>query len=210
MSNKDGNPYAAPASAARNSDRSTKRYSVLCKCGRDVAVQASQAGSELTCQCGARLDVPPLSRLRASVGEDPIPLNTIDRIRLMIRNQELPKGEICSCCGRPANEIVVLRVQCERQWVKGGESSSRRLVFALLFLGWLGTIIALARPRRREEFGRDISVDVPVRVSSECRARILRTRGQRKLRNLLRETPIYQQLLDEFPRAIITPITATV
>jgi hypothetical protein len=81
------NPYAAPTS---NSESGARPYSVCCSCGRDVPVQASQAGSIVVCQCGAGLDVPPLSRLRASAGEDPIPRNTIEHIRVMIRNKELP------------------------------------------------------------------------------------------------------------------------
>ncbi|MGH7139255.1 MAG: hypothetical protein ACREHD_26210, partial [Pirellulales bacterium] len=168
-------------------------------------VQASQAGGVITCRCGARLDVPPLSRLRAAAGEEPVPLSTVDRIRAMIHGDELPFGGSCSCCGRPANEVLFLRVECER--ITRDDASPGRWLWAAMVFGLAAPLIAMRSGRRHEELGRDISVDVPVAVTPECRSRISRMHSQRKLRRLLNQTPIYRQLLKEFPRAIITPLT---
>jgi hypothetical protein len=198
------NPYAAPADAPDPSLSHTPRYSVTCACGSTYVVHASQAGSVIRCGCGAAIDVPRLSRLRAASGENPIPLNSVERIRAMIRSGELPKGDLCACCGRPANAVMFLRVQCEHTWVTGGAGASRWR-WGLLFLGWIGTVLALAaKSPPREEFGRDVSVDLPLCVSSDCRPRLLGVRRQRKLKELLAAVPIYEELLNEFPRAIVS------
>lgn len=201
--NKDFNPYATPSSRSQSA---VKNYSVSCGCGGVIGVQASQAGSVVTCRCGARLDVPPLSRLRTAAGEDPIPLSTVDRIRAMIHSDELPFGGSCSCCGRPANEVLFLRLECQPVLVTRGGLTPGGCGFALamLFLGWL---VVVSQGETVEEFGPDISVDVPIVVAPKCRSRISRLHSQRKLRRLLNQTPIYRKLLNEFPRAIITPLT---
>lgn len=184
-------------------------YFVTCPCGRNQEVQASQAGSPIHCICGRVIDVPALSKLRASAGEEAIPRSTIERIQAMIRAGALPTGEVCPFSGRPANDVIMVRVQCERSWVTGGPISfpEKFLAFALFGLG--GFLIASRMARPKEELGRETSVDVPLRISGDCRSKLLRMKKQRRWKRLLRQTPIYNELLNEFPGALITPCTET-
>ncbi len=66
-------------------------YSTACECGATHAVAATQAGTTLRCACGRSVTVPALSVLRQAAGQTPMPLNTVERIRAMIRDGELPK-----------------------------------------------------------------------------------------------------------------------
>ena len=180
-------------------------YSVFCECGVTHPVSATQAGSTMTCGCGRSVDVPTLSSLRKSAGESAIPSDTIETIQAMIRGGELPSGDICPYSGRPANDTIFFHVQCERVWVRGGESLESGN-FAYMFLGWIGALIALQKLRPREELGRDISLEVPLCISSDVRPTIMGMRRQRGLKALLCQTHIYAQLLQEFPRATVTVI----
>lgn len=182
-------------------------YSVHCECGRSHPIQATQAGALLLCQCGRRVDIPTLSSLRSSAGESPIPLNTIQQIRAMIRDGTLPANEICPMSGRPATTVIWLHIQCERVWTEnaGGGRDLPKLLAPLLRLH-------LREAARWESYkpaiikGRDTSVGVPLRVSPDAIATIRRIRRQRKLKILLEQTPIYRQLLGEYPEAMVSYI----
>ncbi len=177
-------------------------YSTTCECGAIHAVAATQAGTTLECKCGRAVCVPALSALRQAAGETPIPLNTIERIEAMIRDGELPSGNVCPVSGRPADRVVHLRVECEQSWVRGGDpmDSGAGFAFMLLF-GWIGLMLASRASRPREELGRDTAVTVPLGVASEARSKVMRMRRQKALKALLRSTPIYAELLDQFPDA---------
>jgi len=184
-------------------------YSVTCECGLVHSVSATDAGSTLRCRCGRSVDVPLLSSLRKSAGDEAFPLSTIERIRAMIRDGELPSGDICPCSGRPADDGILVHVQCERTWVRGGEPiNSSKVLGCFLVFGWIGALIASLRMRPREDLGRDTSIQVPLRVSSDVRPKLLRMR-QKALKAILRQTPVYAQLLDEFPEAEVVPIETT-
>jgi len=72
-----------------------------------------------------------------------------------------------------------------------------------LVFGWIGALIAIRKSRPQEVLGRDTFLRVPVRVSSEALPKLVRMRRQKKLKAILRETPIYAELLDEFPEATV-------
>jgi len=40
------------------------KYLIRCHCGQEVAASANQAGSQVACQCGAMVEVPPLRKLK--------------------------------------------------------------------------------------------------------------------------------------------------
>jgi len=101
----------------------------------------------------------------------------------------------------------MFHVQCERMWVRRGESMhADRLVVLTLFFGWLGALIASRKTGPREELGRDTAVEVPVRIASDVRSKLMRMRRQKKLKALLGQTPIYAELLREYPEARIAPV----
>jgi hypothetical protein len=40
------------------------KYALTCECGNTLTVDVGQAGEQVSCGCGARIDVPPLRKLR--------------------------------------------------------------------------------------------------------------------------------------------------
>jgi hypothetical protein len=185
-------------------------YSLVCECGKSIAVSASAAGSQLVCRCGRSVDVPPLSKLRVMAGRDPYEASTIDIIRRMIRSGELPHGRRCALSGRLADDTIVFRVQCERVWTRGSgadrcDNAFMDLLIHLLLLDHAAAVLRRvygSRPRR--EFGRETYVDVPLRVCSDLR-RQLKRKSQETLKTILRQVPIYDALLSEFPEALVFP-----
>ena len=183
-------------------------YIAPCECGRNVTVGATQAGSTVLCECGCSLTVPSLSELRASAGQTTYAVSTLGRIRRMIRDGELPCGDLCTLSGRRTKDTFVLRVECERVWTRGSQSDCMdRAFFGFLFFGWLGAIIGWGKEERRpQELGRKTTIEVPLRVCSEFHGRLARKRRQRYLKNLLRQVPVYAALLDEYPQAVVLPV----
>jgi hypothetical protein len=169
-----------------------------------------QAGSTIQCICGASVDVPLLSALRRSAGETAMPLNSIETIQALIRDGELPSGDVCPYSGAAADRTFLVRVQCERSFVRGSDPiDAKGAIFYVVFLGWIGALIAYCKSSgRREELGRDTIIDLPLRVSADAAAKLARLRGQRTWKALLRKSPAYARLLDEYPEARITPITS--
>lgn len=101
----------------------------------------------------------------------------------------------------------MLHIQCERSWVRGsGEWDTGKIIAYMFLLGWIGALIAWSKSKPKEEFGRDTWITVPIRISTQVRTRALRMRRQSKLRAVLRKTPIYSRLLQEFPGATVTPM----
>ncbi|WP_197528737.1 hypothetical protein [Aeoliella mucimassa] len=126
----------------------------------------------------------------------------------MIQSGELPNGEICPYSHRPANCTVYFHVQCERSWVRGGDNdTSATDILFILVIGWIGLLFSAFRSRPREEHGRETSIELPLRVSGNASAKIVSLRQQKKLNKLLREVPIYAELLKEFPDAKVQPLS---
>jgi hypothetical protein len=170
-------------------------YSVQCACGREVSVCKADAGGEVGCSCGQRVNVPRLSALRAAVGEEAYARSTIERIRRMIAAGELPPEPYCLVSFRPTTDVLPVTVECETPC--GWQYS-----------WWMLSLIAcvsmaLYRRALRDETdvkGREIVVELPMRIAADCQAYVRRF-GQSKLRELLSTVPIYAQLLQEYPDA---------
>ena len=191
-------------SAERGQSSANRPYHFGCKCGRVHFVTAAQAGGVVACGCGVTADVPSLSRLRVAAGQEPIPLSTVERIYAMIAAKELPMGDNCVCCGRPADLVAFLHVECERSRLAGGGWNWLAIAAGAAIAVWLAFVAQ--RFTRSEVHGRETSVDLPLRVSSLCQRRLLRLRRQRKLKRLLKTVPLYERLLLEYPRAVVTPV----
>lgn len=188
---------------------SEQQYAVDCSCGKEIPVTASMAGSNVACSCGAPVAVPRLSELRQRVGLAAYESGIIDTIHRMVNTGELPYGNECVISGMQTTDAFVLRVECERKWIKG--AGKRRFLFLFLlpllpfWLIWLAVAKTLA-DEPREELGRDTSVDVPLRVHCDFHAQLRKTKSQRELQRLLRTVPIYAKLLDEYPHAKIATV----
>jgi hypothetical protein len=125
----------------------------------------------------------------------------------MIESGDLPMGDVCPYSGRPANSTIYFNVQCERLWVRGDDSWTidKAIAYVLLF-GWVGALIASTRSRPPETLGRDTSIELPLRVSSDVASTVMAIRRQKKLKTLLRTTPAYAELLRDYPDAEVRPL----
>jgi hypothetical protein len=102
-------------------------------------------------------------------------------------------------------------VQCERAYQNG--AASRRWISFFTFLSfllwWPITLIMLIVHRDHsaatvEWVGRDTVIGVPLRISRESAA-AAKKMSQSRLKNLLRQVPIYERLLATYPEARIHP-----
>ena len=187
-------------------------YSTSCSCGRELAVEATQAGAELECpSCRRNVKVPRLSQLRVAVGESAIPLNSGERVTQAVRQGLLPNNLVCPVTGGKANAVAVFRIHCERSWKRtqdsGDDHAISRLI-TLLFFGLLGFFVWTSR-KRHEVLGRDTFVDAPLRVSSDVVRQLSRQRNQRELKRLLCTVPEYAAVFEEYPGATVTFGSAT-
>ena len=180
-------------------------YSIDCSgCGRRHSVEAAQAGSSLSCLCGRAVEIPKLSSLRAKAGGTPIERNTVGRIRALIAAEKLPMGDTCPYSSRLAETTIYIDVQCESRWKKSGGVSFVERVAAFL-LAWLFPVVIRHGSAPAEEHGRDTVVALPLRINEEAWPNIAKLRSK-ALKKLLRETPIYDELLNEYPEAQVTGV----
>jgi hypothetical protein len=129
-----------------------------------------------------------------------------DRIHRMISAAELPSGNCCACCGRPTDHVANLRVQIESVWKRGpGQTRYMVLLAAVLispFWWWRALFFESLFDENEQELGRDRFVETPLRVCEED-VRTLNKASRRKLQRLLRTVPIYDDLLSEYPSALV-------
>ena len=127
----------------------------------------------------------------------------------MLRDGDLPPGQLCMVCGRQTDNAYDVYVQCESRWVKG--PGIKRYLFVILTIVFLPFWLLWALvgiwllDEKRQELGRDRGVTTPLRLCAECRPEVLKTRRQSKLRRVLSEVPVYASLLRESPTAKIFP-----
>ncbi len=136
-------------------------FSVDCRCGQTLAVQAAQAGTSMSCACGAHVKVPSLSKLRERAGKPAYETSTIDVIHGMLSRGELPSGGRCVVSGQATDDIVELQVEAERIYRAGDNviwAAFLAVVVSPLFL-----LTAYQKPR--PDFGRHTIVPTPLRVA---------------------------------------------
>jgi hypothetical protein len=109
-------------------------YFAQCDCGRSLEVGMHQAGTETTCDCGLIVAVPPLSKLRESVGIGAYESGIINTIERMIDQGELPHGDTCAISGMPTEDTYSFYVQCESSYTSGGEPEGFLGVFVQFFV----------------------------------------------------------------------------
>ena len=189
--------------------------SVTCTCGLVYSVSSTRAGSTMACRCGRTVAVPAIERPtpptvpvigRDQPHEADLADDTIQTIKRMIRTRELPPSGACPHSGKPGNDVVVFRIHfdpvAEEALAATEQASAASGGWSLfgLFSGKRGTAPA---QRSAQSLGRDVWVDLPVRVAHEAHAEILLSRSQQHLRDMLRTVPIYAQLLAEHRTARI-------
>jgi len=182
-------------------------YSVTCACGKQIAVAAAEAGTEISCSCGLSVPVPRLSQLRRSTGQPAYKATVIEAIDRLIREGELPFGDTCALCGTPTTGVVEVCVVCERPWYRPPSALPFWVAILFMMLCFLPALLlwllVQMLPLQSRILGRDTVVRIPLRVCGNQKCSLRRARDQRKLREVLSTVPIYEQLLEEYPRAYI-------
>jgi hypothetical protein len=121
----------------------------------------------------------------------------------MLRNGQLPGTRDCACCRRPTDGLSRVTVECERVAAVGGPSQAE-VVGCLLtpLIGWfLALLIFLGLRSRRQQYGDDVSVTLPLPVCEACRPGL---DDPTAARHAIRRVPAYAELLDHYPEARVT------
>jgi len=129
----------------------------------------------------------------------------LQRIHTMVRTGELPQIGPCPHSGHVANETIVFHVTCRRAPAGGDDAISPvgKARWSDL-LHWFGPT---ASPLQQAGLGAGVeTVDIPLRIARDAHAEIVQIKSQQQLRTLLRSTPVYAQLLAEFPQSTIEPL----
>jgi hypothetical protein len=183
-------PRPAPAS----------EFSLDCQCGQVITIAGSQAGSMVTCACGALVKVPSLGRLRELSGKGRYESSICDTIKRMVASGELPAGGTCAVSGKPTVDVIELEVLVPR-FFKTDEDPAKQMwmvgVWALLY------IALFQRSQMEEDEEGATIVQAPLRVARRYQGRVRRM-SQSRLHRLLRTVPEYGQLLDENPQSRIS------
>lgn len=167
-------------------------YPVICDCGRTHQVLGTSAGSDLPCGCGRTVGVPSLQRLRVAAGEPPAAAEVM--IEALLRAGRLPEESHCLRCETATTDTAHVTVACERIEVKGG---SWAFHFIPLLFGWF----VWSRGPVTEQ-GRDITYRLPLRLCQECAKSLRRS----ETRELVRQVTLYRQLLEKYPRAVLSDL----
>ncbi len=206
-----GNPYEPPVAPLGSSAKSGGQretgwnqsapgaFSVGCACGELLAVKASQASTNLRCDCGAQIKVPSLGQSRELAGKERYESGIIDAIGRMIRSGELPRDEICAISQRPTTDVLEIDVHLPRLFKTEKEAMPGP---ALLLGGLLGVLVLSMARRSKYAEEEESIIRVPLRVGAEYQSKV-RVMSPRRLKKLLRRVPIYAKLLDENPDARI-------
>ncbi len=187
---------------------STNEAVLTCECGAKVDARFQDAGGQLDCGCGRVVKVPSLSKLRKLAGHDAYTTNAVEAIRKRLNQGQLPAGLNCLVCGAarcPQQNFVAI---CEATYRKGADSSAGNdipsLMSKLLLVFAAPRLLALLLMRRNEDvavqqFGRHTSVEISLPVCDSCVSAGHNTKSGKNARTLMRQVPLYDQLLTEFP-----------
>ena len=183
-------------------------YSVPCECGKTLAVIATDAGTDMRCECGRLVSVPILSQLRATIRPRAYEAGTIDKINRMIRDGQLPPGDRCMICGVTTSDALDVHVQCESAWVKGpGNTRFLLVALGILFFPFWILWVFLGREllgEERKELGCERSACAPLRICTKHGDELRRKWTTAKIKKLLLAILVYRELLAEFPAAKVT------
>jgi hypothetical protein len=163
-------------------------------------VTSADAGTRVTCECGVELAVPSLSKLRELEGRDPYEAGTIDTIRRLVAQGELPEGEQCAVSGKTTLDVLECSVVVSSVMLHEERKGLKILLGALVSPLFL--MIPSLSVRVYPAPGTETSVPAPIRLSSKYHPRYRRAR-EWQLRRLIRRVPIYRKLLEEYPLARI-------
>jgi hypothetical protein len=173
---------------------------VYCECGRCLPVAKEDAGGSLTCSCGRPVVVPLLEEFRQRPRLLSAP--TLERrIQRLIAEGELPGTDACVRCGEPKGaRAVIVRLECERTWVRKVGGSAGVLITPWFYVVWEGT-------EEVETHGRDTDYSLPLVVCPDCR-RLLGGMSRTTCLAVAAPTLVISLLLAFFSWALVVAVFA--
>jgi hypothetical protein len=165
-------------------------------------VNEAKAGGEVNCACGRAVRVPPLTELRVRAGLPPYHISPELLIEHLLGSGELPPDKHCLDCNRLTDCVMFVAVECERLRLEKRQSMLWYIPVYLL-TNWIVALALFDRERHRDhpkEYGRDKIYRLPLPVCENCHAKL----RPRQAKEWLRRVPVYEQLLDKFPNAVVT------
>jgi hypothetical protein len=175
-------------------------FRIGCQCGLAVVVTEAKADGEVTCTCGRDVRVPPLTEMRVRAGLPPYHISPELLVEHLLSSGCLPPDMYCLDCYRLTDRVSFVNVECERLRLEKGLSWFWYVV-GFLILNWMAAAVLLfRRGDRPQEYGRDKVYRLPLPVCENCRSKLRRSRAK----EWLRRVPVYEQLLDKFPNAVVT------
>ncbi len=124
-----------------------------------------------------------------------------DKLRLLRLERKLPLEDRCVNCQAPTPDVVNCFVECERPWVRGAGfwNTAFGIIFAPIFL-WPILWNAL---RGKQALGEEVVVETPIRLCDRCSGALSSRPLRHVLLTLLGKSPLYRDLMDEYPDASI-------
>jgi hypothetical protein len=174
-------------------------FRIQCTCGLTMTVSEAAAGGEALCACGQTVHIPEWTELRIRAGLPPYNISPELLIENMLVKGELPFDDRCIRCEEVTDHIVQVLTACERVWVKDTGGGTWASIFAMMFLGIWGVLIA--QRGEGKAYGKDKVYSLPLRICPTCR-QTLRTPHDIKL--CMSAVPTYHLLLDKFPDAEVS------
>jgi hypothetical protein len=114
---------------------------------------------------------------------------------------KLPEEDHCVLCGVMTDTAICCRTECERAHVKSGQPSFWLYLLSFLTLGWLGAAVAKSAAGEDQEWGKDRSFSLPLRVCDTCRQELT---NPAELKAALCRVPLYRRLLNKYPGARVS------
>jgi hypothetical protein len=188
-----------------------KTYPVACECTIVHEVPGTDAGKMFDCSCGQKVEIPRLSLLRKSAGEETLSIDL--ELEHRLRDNSLPDERDCLSCDLPTDEKVMIEIHCESPFLKSPSSDSDGAVGLIgvlggaMFHGFAGLLMSMFpksapdqdRPR---EIGKFVAYQLPLRVCPSCWQK---TRSS-QCKALVLKVPLYRRLIEKYPASRITKI----
>lgn len=172
-----------------------KTYPVSCECTKVHEVPGTDAGKMIACSCGRSVEIPRLSLLRKSAGEETLSIDL--ELEHRLRDNSLPEETECLSCSKPTDDMAFSRVQYESAYKKKNDKSSLAFFF---ILGPLWAMIYRQFFQIGKEHGDNLEFRLPLRLCAICQ----RKTWKNQVAELLKKVPIYRRFLEKYPLAKIT------
>lgn len=166
---------------------------VTCNCGQAIPVTAGMAGSEVTCECGERVCVPPLRLLRQELSADAADsTDPIAAIRTALEHHRPPAGTNCILCQTPTDHSI----ECD---LDGWQHGPQDPTVAWLTRRLRGLFQRTGSPTASDRNASPIRV--PVRICPGCFRRAGDLERHGAVKKIINRAALYRQVHTLYPKA---------